>query len=204
MAKRYAPARQDISPQHNRLMYVLVKLLWLRSPQASRSSPEKVNILKAYERIQHRVLVEDPVLCKAGIPLPKINTKTVRDFIHQQERLNLHATRQPAATSKTASVSCEQLPPAPRQPDVLPPPDYPVMEYVPTPSTAGTDVLRGRTNLLLETPQPPPQLLSAGEENPATSTSCTAALWTKCCGRVVVVPIHSVQEEAGRPPPPPH
>ncbi|XP_062393662.1 uncharacterized protein LOC134082044 [Sardina pilchardus] len=150
MAKRYAPAQQDISPQHNRLMYVLVKLLWLRSPQAPHSSPEKVSILKAYERIQHWVLVEDPVLCKAGIPLPKLNTKTVRDFIRQQERLvNLHATRQPAVTSKTASVSCAQLPPAPRQPDVLPPPDYPVMEYVPTPSTAGTKVLRGRTNLLV-------------------------------------------------------
>lgn len=100
MAKRYAPAQQDISPQHNRLMYVLVKLLWLRSPQASRSSPEKASILKAYDRIQHLVLVDDPILCKAGIPLPKINTKTVRDFIRQQERLvNLHATRQPVVIS---------------------------------------------------------------------------------------------------------
>ncbi|KAK7131740.1 hypothetical protein R3I93_018338 [Phoxinus phoxinus] len=160
MAKRYAPAQQDISPQHNRLMYVLVKLLWLRSPQASRSSPEKASILKAYDRIQHRVLVDDPILCKAGIPLPKINTKTVRDFIRQQERLvNLHATRQPVVISKTTSVSSEELPPAPRQPAVLPPPDYPVIEYIPTPSTAGTKLLKDRrTNMLVATPQPPPQL----------------------------------------------
>ncbi|KAA8577917.1 hypothetical protein FQN60_017508, partial [Etheostoma spectabile] len=159
MAKRYAPAQQDISMQNNRLMYVLVKLLWLRAPKASRSSPEKTRILNAYDRIQHRVLVDDPVLCKAGIPLPKINTKTVRDFIRQQERLvNLHATRQPAVISKTNSVSSEKLPPAPRQPAVLPPPDYPVMEYVPTPSTAGTKVLKGRTNMLVTTPQPLPQL----------------------------------------------
>ncbi|XP_039530308.1 uncharacterized protein LOC120480951 [Pimephales promelas] len=158
MAKRYAPAQQDISPQHNRLMYVLVKLLWLRSPQASRPSPEKTSILKAYERIQHRVLVDDPILCKAGIPLPKINSKTVRDFIRQQERLvNLHATSQPAVISKITSVSSEELPPAPCQPAVLHPPDYPVMEYVPTPSTAGTKVLKGRTNKLVATPQPPPQ-----------------------------------------------
>nr|XP_055033530.1 uncharacterized protein LOC129421673 [Misgurnus anguillicaudatus]XP_055035580.1 uncharacterized protein LOC129423120 [Misgurnus anguillicaudatus] len=159
MAKRYAPAQQDISPQHNRLMYVLVKLLWLHSPKASCSSPEKTSILKAYDRIQHRVLVDDPILCKAGIPLPKINTKTVRDFIRQQERLvNLHATRRPAVISKTTSVSSEELPPAPCQPAVLPPPDYPVMEYIPTPSTAGTKVLKGRTNMLVATPQPPPQL----------------------------------------------
>lgn len=238
MAKRYAPAQQDISPQHNRLMYVLIKLLWLRSPQASRSSPEKASILKAYDRIQHRVLVDDPILCKAGIPLPKINTKTVRDFIRQQERLvNLHATRQPAVISKITSVSSEELPPAPRQPAVLPPPDYPVMEYIPTPSTAGTKALKGRTNMLVATPQPPPQppLLLPVRRIPTTSTitrpvlpfvsqsplvhaahtacwsgihpghsACThqasrsAGLWTEHCGRIVVVSIHTVQEEAGR------
>ncbi|XP_041941106.1 uncharacterized protein LOC121704716 [Alosa sapidissima] len=60
MARRYAPAQQDISPQHNRLMYVLVKLLWLSAPQSSRIGQEKASILKAYERIQHRVLVDDP------------------------------------------------------------------------------------------------------------------------------------------------
>ncbi|XP_077083726.1 uncharacterized protein LOC143736855 isoform X2 [Siphateles boraxobius] len=97
--------------QYNRLMYVLVKLLWLCSPKASRSNPEKASILKAYDSIQHRVLVDDQILCKAGIPLPKINTKTVRDFIRQQERLvNLHDTRQSAVISKTTSVSSEELP----------------------------------------------------------------------------------------------
>ncbi|KAL0963546.1 hypothetical protein UPYG_G00307790 [Umbra pygmaea] len=133
LAKRYAAAQQDISLQCNRL-YVLVKLLWLHSHEASRSSPEKTSLLKAYDRIQHRVLVEDPILCKAGLPLPKINTKTVRDFIRQQERLvNLHAIRQPAVIPKNSSVSSEELPPARRQPAILPPPDYPLLEYVPTP-----------------------------------------------------------------------
>ncbi|XP_017564809.1 uncharacterized protein LOC108434293 isoform X2 [Pygocentrus nattereri] len=138
MAKRYAPAQQDISAQNNRLMYTLVKLLWLRSPQGSRTSPEKSTILKAYERIQHRILVEDPVLCRAGIPLPKINIKTVRDFIRRQERLlNLHATKQPATITKTTSISYADLPPAPHQPAVLPPPHYPMMEYLPTPAGQG-------------------------------------------------------------------
>ena len=54
MAIRYAPAQQDISAQNNRLIYTLVKLLWLKSPQGSRTSPEMSSILKAYERIQHR------------------------------------------------------------------------------------------------------------------------------------------------------
>ncbi|KAK6309826.1 hypothetical protein J4Q44_G00197070 [Coregonus suidteri] len=126
MAKRYAPAQQDISAQHNRLMYTL-----------------------AYERVQHRILVEDPVLCKAGIPLPKINSKTVQDFIRRQERLlNLHATKQPSTITKTTSISSADLPPAPHQPAVLPPPDYPLMEYVPTPSTAGTQGVKGRTDMM--------------------------------------------------------
>ncbi|KAJ4921702.1 hypothetical protein JOQ06_002002, partial [Pogonophryne albipinna] len=140
MGIRYTPAQQDISAMNNRLMYTLVKLLWLKSPQGSRTSPEKTTILKAYERIQHRVLVDDPVLSKAGFPLPKINIKTVRDFICAQEcLLNLRATNQPAMLSKTTSVSSAHLPPAPHQPAVLPPPDYPLMQHVPTPSTAGTN-----------------------------------------------------------------
>ncbi|KAL7873623.1 hypothetical protein AOLI_G00126940 [Acnodon oligacanthus] len=114
MAKHYAPAQRDISAQNHRLMYMLVKLLWLRSRQASRTSPEKSTILKVYERIQHRILVEDPVLCKAGIPLPKINLKTVRDC---ERLLNLCAT-----ITKTSSISYADLPP-PHQQAVLPPPD---------------------------------------------------------------------------------
>ncbi|XP_048843326.1 uncharacterized protein LOC125715607 [Brienomyrus brachyistius] len=161
MAKRYAPAQHDISAQHNRMMYTLVKLLWLHSPQGSRTSPEKTFILKVYQRIQHRILVEDPVLCKAGIPLPKINTKTVRDFIRRQERLlNMRATKQPLTITKTTSISSADLPPAPHQPAVLPAPDYPLMEYVPTPSTAGTKVLKERTDVVIPLSRPQP-LLSA-------------------------------------------
>ncbi|KAK3544019.1 hypothetical protein QTP70_034281, partial [Hemibagrus guttatus] len=150
MAKRYAPAQRDISPQHNRLMYVLVKLLWLRSPHTSRTSPEKSMVLKAYERIQHRILGEDPILSKAGIPLPKINIKTVRDFVHRQERLlNLHAMKQPSTVTKTTSISSAELPPVPHQPAVLPPPDYPIIQHVPTSSTAGTKLLKERTDITM-------------------------------------------------------
>ncbi|XDV45331.1 hypothetical protein PO909_013447 [Leuciscus waleckii] len=149
MAKRYAPAQQDISAQHNRLMYTLVKLLWLGLPTSSKTqSPDKTAILKAYERIQHCILVEDPVLSKVGIPLPKINIKTVRDFIRRQEKLiNLQSTRMPSATVlKTTSISSKNLPPAPCQPSVLPPPDYEQIVYEHIPSKAGTKVLKASSS----------------------------------------------------------
>ncbi|KAJ8370304.1 hypothetical protein SKAU_G00103320 [Synaphobranchus kaupii] len=107
MAKRYAPAQQDISARHNRLMY----------------TGETVVVA--------------------------LTSRTVRDFIHHQERfLNLHATKQPSTITKTTSIPSADLPPAPHQPAVLPPPDYPLMEYMPTPSTAGTKVLKGRTDIM--------------------------------------------------------
>lgn len=151
MSRRYAQAPQDISAQHNKLMYVLVKLLWLASPCGTRSSPEKKPITKAYERVQHRVLIEDPVLSKLGIPLPKINTKTVRDFICRQERLlNLQSTKIPsAAILKTTSISSTDLPPTPCQPSVLPPPEYPLIQYDHIPSKAGTKVLKERTDIMI-------------------------------------------------------
>ncbi len=161
MAKRYAPAQQDISAQHNRLMYTLVKLLWLGLPPSSKTkSPDKTAILKAYERIQHCVLLEDPVLSKVGIPLPKINIKTVRDFIHRQEKLiNLQSTRMPSATVlKTTSISSKILPPAPCQPSVLPPPDYEPIVYEHIPSKAGTKVLKGRSDIATPAPNTPSQV----------------------------------------------
>ena len=102
------------------------------------------------------------ILSNAGIPLPKINGKTVRNFIHRQERLlNFHATKQPCTITKITSISEADLPPAPQQPAVLPPPDYPLMEYVSTPSTAGTKTLKGRTDAVAplswsQPPLPPP------------------------------------------------
>ncbi|XP_045930246.1 uncharacterized protein LOC123986169 [Micropterus dolomieu] len=168
---RYAPAQQA---QDNRLMYTLIKLLWLRSPQGSCSGPEKSAILRAYRRVQHRITVEDPVLCKAGVPLQRITIKTVQDFIRRQERLlKLHATKQPSTRTKIASISSADLPPAPHQPAVLPPPLYLQIGYLHAPSTAGTKVLKGRTDISmpLTQPQPPlPPVLLPVREIPAAST----------------------------------
>ncbi|KAI7790715.1 hypothetical protein IRJ41_012298 [Triplophysa rosa] len=81
---------------------------------------------------------------KLGIPLPKMNTKTVRGFIRRQERLlNLQSTKIPsAAIWKTVSMSSTDLPPAPCQPSVLSPPEYPLIQYDRIPSKAATKVLK--------------------------------------------------------------
>ncbi|XP_016358639.1 uncharacterized protein LOC107701190 [Sinocyclocheilus anshuiensis] len=150
-----ALAQQDISSQHNRLMYTLVKLLWLGSPHSTPASPVKTTIAKAYERLQHRVLVEDPVLSILGIPLPKIDTKTVCDFIRRQERLvNLRSTELPsAAVLKTMLISSKELPLAPCQPSVLPPPDLPQIKFEHISSKAGTKVLKGNTDTAMPVPK---------------------------------------------------
>ncbi len=162
MAKRYAPAQQDISAQHNRLMYTLVKLLWLGLPPSSKTkSPDKTAILKAYERIQHCVLLENPVLSKVGIPLPKINIKTVRDFIRRQEKLiNLQSTRMPSATVlKTTSISSkiDYLRHRVNRRFSLRPTTKPIV-YEHIPSKAGTKVLKGRSDIATPAPNTPSQV----------------------------------------------
>ena len=52
-----------------------------------KASPEKIQITKMYERMQQRVMVDDPVLSKLIISLPRINSKSVHDFIRRQEAL---------------------------------------------------------------------------------------------------------------------
>ena len=44
-------------------------------------------IMTRYEHLLHRVVVDDPVLSKLGIPLAKINSKCVRKFIPKHEAL---------------------------------------------------------------------------------------------------------------------
>ena len=96
MGKRYAPAVQ-IDPVKTRLMYVLVKLLWLLPGTVDGASPGSRNkqIERLYMRVEQRIL-ENPCLSKLNIPLPKINAKVVSTTIRQQEkRSNLLATQQP-------------------------------------------------------------------------------------------------------------
>ena len=94
MSKRYQPATL-ISAKDNRLMYVVVKLLWLwESKGQTRNSPVKSNITRLYQNLVHRLL-ESRRLNALGMPLLSINNKSVGDFLQQQERLaNKAATKQ--------------------------------------------------------------------------------------------------------------
>ncbi|KAI4800195.1 hypothetical protein KUCAC02_013429 [Chaenocephalus aceratus] len=70
--------------------------------------------------------------------------------------------------SKTTSVSSAHLPPAPHQPAVLSPPDYPLMQYVPTPSTAGTQSLKGRRDMIMPLSHPQTSLPPVSLPRPPT------------------------------------
>ncbi|KAM9364720.1 uncharacterized protein KZ484_010886 [Pholidichthys leucotaenia] len=72
-------------------------------------------------------------------------------------QVNLHATKQPSTLSKMPSRSSAQLPPAPHQPAVLPPPDYLGLEHVSTRSMA--EVSEGWAGMMMPVPQPQPAVL---------------------------------------------
>ncbi len=121
---RYTPLT-PVSAQHNRLMYCVIKQIWLCC--GKKGSPKKDAIVRVYEWLQRQILVDDPILGTIGIPLPKVNSKCVRDFIRKQERLiNFQSTRQPTGITKCLqSISSADLPAATPLPDTLPPADGP-------------------------------------------------------------------------------
>ena len=152
MMNRYSPA-QPIDVQYNRLVYCVIKQIWLCHEK--KISPEKLTITRAYERLQHKILVEDPVLSKLGIPLPKINSKCVRDFIRRQERLiNYNATKQSTKIVRRLDqvVTCT-LPEPSVQPRVLPPATWEEITYEHIESRAGTKVLKQRSDIVIPVAQ---------------------------------------------------
>jgi hypothetical protein len=147
---RYTPA-QLIDPKKNRLVYCTIKHLWLCHNKESTKafSPDKIRIHKSYERIQHRVLVEDPILSKLGIPLPKINTKCIRDFMRRQEALaSSHSTAQGSAIqTRIKSISSLTLPDTPKLPTTIEKNKRPEMMYRETICRAGQKATKKREDL---------------------------------------------------------
>ncbi|CAM4515148.1 unnamed protein product [Leuciscus chuanchicus] len=84
-SKRYSAAHL-MNSRKNHLMYCLIKQLWLHSNYGAktRGLPQKQEVTRLY---QQRVTVDDPELSKLGIPILKINTKSVAEFIRRQEAL---------------------------------------------------------------------------------------------------------------------
>ncbi|XP_038071853.1 uncharacterized protein LOC119740580 [Patiria miniata] len=174
---RYTPA-QVIDVKRNRLMYCVVKHIWLRAGGVA--SPEKCKITKLYERMQQRVMVEDPILSKLGIPLPKVNTKCVREFLRRQEALaSTNATSHGnTIIRRWQSVSGAKLPDAPEMPQKRGQTDWPETTYADIPSMAGTKVVKARHDVveILSTPLPSLGISSSPVSGAAGSHFMTGSL----------------------------
>ena len=146
LAERYAPAHL-VDARKNRLVYCIIKQLWLHPSSVEKAaSPQKKHIAKVYQRLQQRVTVDDPELSKLGIPLTKINTKCVAEFIKRQEARASKNVVDFAGSlvRRTASISHESLQPAAELPDVRPLTSRPETVYTTVPSLAGTRAMKVR------------------------------------------------------------
>ena len=131
-------------------MYCIIKQLWLHhasnsSPRAG-VSPQKRRITSVYQRLAQRITVDDPVLSKLGIPLLKINTKCLSEFIRRQEALSgknvtdqgLSLMQRCESIANTDQASAIELP------DMRPVTSRPHTEYPVIPNLAGTRSLKVR------------------------------------------------------------
>ncbi len=164
-SKRYSAAHL-VDSRKNRLMYCLIKQLWLHHGSGGkvRGSPLKHQINKMYQCVQQRVTVDDAELSKLGIPILKINSKCVSEFIRRQEALSAtNVTDQGlAVVRRHQSVSSTSQPPAIELPDERPHTSRPTVQYQVTASLAGTRKLKPRLlHPLPVPPAPPTQLLPA-------------------------------------------
>lgn len=145
--KRFAAAHL-LDSRKNRLMYCTIKMLWLHPGCGgkARGSPQKQLITKAYQLAQHKVTVDDPQLSKLGIPLLKINSKCVADFIRRQEALSARNTTDQGwgIVRPHHSLSATSQPPAPELPDERPHTSRPQVKYEVPQSLAGTRKLTQR------------------------------------------------------------
>ncbi|KAK0138575.1 hypothetical protein N1851_024887 [Merluccius polli] len=122
--------------------------LWLHPDCGGKAqgSRQKHQVTKMYQRVQQRVTVDEAELSKLGIPILKINSKCVSEFIRRQEASSarnvtdqglavLHRHQSIADTTQTS---------APELPEERPHTSRPQVEYEVTPSLAGTRLLKTR------------------------------------------------------------
>ena len=157
--KRHAPAHL-VDSRKNRLMYCIIKQLWLHPSSSSGAgvSPRKRQITTIYQRMAQRVTVDDPVLSKLGIPLLKINTKCVAEFIRRQEALSgKNVTDQGLSILRRCeSIASSDQSPALELPEVRPASsNRPQTEYPDVPNLAGTRGLKVRRDHFAAVPSSP-------------------------------------------------
>lgn len=160
-SKRYSAAHL-LDSRKNRLMYCIIKQLWLHPDcgAKARGTPLKHQITKMYQRVQQRVTVDDSELSRLGIPILKINSKCVAEFIRRQEALSArNVTDQGLAVLRRhQSVSSTSQPPAAELPDERPHTSRPQVQYEVTPSLAGTRKLKPRLGHFSAASPPQPLL----------------------------------------------
>ncbi|XP_033127090.1 uncharacterized protein LOC117124863 isoform X2 [Anneissia japonica] len=126
---RYAQASQITD--ESRLLYLLIKILKNRPGVSHFSSPTKIasHIKGEYKRIVDRIR-DDPVLYSLAIPLPKINNKSITNFITKEEKkANYKATAIPKVITHQRVLSDQPMPESPSLPTSLPQPERPQMQY---------------------------------------------------------------------------
>nr|XP_009298892.1 uncharacterized protein LOC101885685 [Danio rerio] len=173
-SKRYSAAHL-VDSRKDRLMYCLVKQLWLHPGVGGKAkgSPLKQQITKLYQRVQQRVTVDDDQLSKLGIPILKINSKCVSEFIRRQEALSATNVIDQGLSvlRRHQSVSSTSQPPAEELPEERPHTSRPPVQYPITTSLAGTRKLKQRLPQIL--PVPPSAL---AQPVPAPAHSMPAGL----------------------------
>lgn len=136
--KRHTPAHQ-IDAKHNRLVYCIVKHLWLKAASAGTSSPSKHMVSELYQVMQQRINIDDAQLSKLAIPLPHINSKCVAAFIKRQTSLASFNSTKPTSAIKRReeSVSDQILPAVDELPATRPETSRPEVQYMHVDSHAG-------------------------------------------------------------------
>ncbi|ESO87510.1 hypothetical protein LOTGIDRAFT_166390 [Lottia gigantea] len=146
---RYTPA-QHID-HTNRILYCVIKQLWLKLNKGTskKSAAVKNRITQHYQRMQHRVMVEDPILSRLAIPLPKINSKCVAEFIRRQEVLIAkNSTTAPKdIITKETHVTDIEMPQPLELPTVMPVTDRPQIPVVERECLAGAKKLKKRLDI---------------------------------------------------------
>eukprot|EP00066_Takifugu_rubripes_P011898 XP_011601164.1 PREDICTED: uncharacterized protein LOC101061554 [Takifugu rubripes] len=113
-SKRHLAAHL-LDSRKNRLMYCLVKQLWLHPHCRVMAGglPHKHLLTRLYQHVQQRVIVDDAELSKLGIPLLKINSKSIAHFIRRQEALsaaNVTDQGPPVLRRHQSIAQCSQPP----------------------------------------------------------------------------------------------
>lgn len=135
----------------------------------------KVVITKLYQSVHQRVTVDDPELSRLGIPILKINTKCVAEFIRRQEASSaISVTDQGLAVLRRhQSITSTSQPPAAELPAQRPHSSQPQVHFEFTPSLAGTRKVKPRLSHVSAAShlQPSPALVHTLPAAPAPLTS---------------------------------